>query len=180
MVYHIHYSPTFKQKSICIQLIIRAIKNDNATSVDKDQAFAQGINPKRNIYIRPSNEFFSPRRKLLCLVNYVNGTVEAGNAWDVRITNFIKNVLQLQWYTSNSPLFFEEDLIHNSKVTLSKFFDDFIFVCNKEFHKHIAALKTKYAQTRSITPFTYSAIFFQKYTAYSTHPRRYSLITQIS
>lgn len=53
-VYHIHYAPTVKKRSLLIQISIGASNNDEAKSVDVDQAFTQSTKPKRNIYLRPS------------------------------------------------------------------------------------------------------------------------------
>lgn len=67
-VYHIHYAPTVKHRSLRIQLTIGASNNDEAKSVDVDQAFTQGTTPKRKVYLRSSKEFRLPKDALLRLL----------------------------------------------------------------------------------------------------------------
>lgn len=162
-LYQIHYAPTVKHRSIRIQLTIDASNDDEAKSVDMDQAFTQGSKPRRSIYLRPSKEFGLRKGSLLSLLRYIYGTAEAGDAWDVSITGFITDKLKLIACTLDVAFFYEKSQEGQLLGTLSKFVYYMIFVGNQKFLEHIGTLKAQFvSKPPSPTPFTYSGMLMEK------------------
>ena len=144
--YIVHTSRTIRHKNIRIMLTITASLDEYTIWLqDVTQAYIQGYDLQRDVYITPSDEFKLPKDMYLKLLKPLYGLSESGHSWFQKYTNFLKEDLKLTATDGDqSFLFKKKPKTDELQGTLAVYVDDTLASGNKEFLKLTDKIEEKF------------------------------------
>ena len=155
----VHTSTNLWHHSIRLINALAAVFGFRVWSQDVTQAYLQSADKlMREVYIRPTKEFRLNENQLLRLLKPLYGLTDAGDYWDVTMTNHLKKDLNMSQASLYISFFFK--MIRGKLAGMSGMYvDDGIHAGNDEFLKLCDRTQKRFkSKPREMGTFTFAGV----------------------
>ena len=159
----IHTSKTIRYKNIRLILTISAAMNFEVWSQDVTQAYIQGENLSRTVYVRPTPDFELPENSLLKLLKPLYGLSESGDAWFQRYNGYLTKNLKLEQTDGDMSCYYKREEEEELQGLLGVYVDDTLAAGSEKFKKLTDNIEKHFeSKPREYLPFQFAGINIKK------------------
>lgn len=158
----IHISKTVRHRNIKILLSIAVIYKLKVWNQDDNQAYIQGHELERDLYVIPDSRFNLPCNMILKLLKPLYGRTESGDSWFDKHTSFLEKKLGFT-STTGDIYFFYHTIGDVLQGLLAVYVHDSLGAGTPEFLKLTDKISEKFkSKPRESSPFQFAGILFNE------------------
>lgn len=162
--YLIHAAVPVRMRSVRTTFCVCLWENWNMWLEDTNQAYTQSTPLSLNVYIKADPNFGYPDETYLLLLLPLYGLSDAGDAWNDRLTSFLKTEIGAKATTTDKSLYFvSHSAQHPYSGLVAIFVDDCVYTGDQSFYEVSKRVAARFdAKPRQTPPFQFAVIHMER------------------